>query len=890
MLHSMGCVRTQELTGAARVEFILVSSVQKSSKLPLQSFGQPRNPLVAPAVYLYCCQCSHVICRAHKNTRRSSGHRDGKNVAKHVTGSVMLASASSLCRDSTGEPGVVRSGGECNTTGTSVMQPKPDTQAASPNSGACTASHVEPPTSSQQSQYSASPEKSRGLRCNRRRRGQPARVDDILQQLAGGGLESVVAAARAAVAASRGQQGMGQAVKGGPERPGNTERCSEKEGHVKAEPKSGQECSDGTGRESVEHLGSGCELFEWPARGSFQGLATSIMGGPSQSTCATSQDAAPRAMRDASQDTFTSLTTSPRTSCCLSDIPMQLQGGDAERVAGEACCAQEELDNANRESVCVGCSVAARGPHVAESDTDFGVQCKTYTASVCVPHAGPQGKPNSMCGSRNLGGEPVVCFPHTPKTFNAVSAVCEAPDKESLVAVSIPLAPATPTARCGQACEGSEVLGSAPDVLPGAPAAIKETCGGGLVVMELSGHDNQEQVVKSTLTPGCSEEPGQSFVSCHFSSMSAQVAFNGRAPEQSKATQAIEREPLCSMSTEVSSGALSGCLPGLSTAAHSIKSSASKGTSTGHGFGCHLGQSIDLQGAPKESVCCLACNDHVAGGALVHDTTGAKCEAQRKIYAGWDLDFLDLEDDEVSYMETFDPSIGKLAVVALGGTRTQVAAQQQTPEEPLHMVTMQKQTGVAAEPKVGSRGLPCGSIVLQPTRELYEKGEVNTSSTPAERQEAPPSSCELTKTVASGVHGKKCGGKSVVVEGANSTPSVRSTQLICNTQDPGNGRRALALLVRPATGLQARQRACHLSPEKVGKVKRASPQAIDQIRGRVPQEKAGNKFAAVEGGSLQASFPGTALELQEHLDDLLADELAEVCAELALTTAVRVRQ
>jgi hypothetical protein len=87
------------------------------------------------------------------------------------------------------------------------------------------------------------------------------------------------------------------------------------------------------------------------------------------------------------------------------------------------------------------------------------------------------------------------------------------------------------------------------DVVPGVTAAMEETCSKGCIVMEF-GHDKQEQVLKCTLTPGCSGVPGQSFVASRFSLPSTQVALNGSAPEQSmqKAMQADEREPLCSMS------------------------------------------------------------------------------------------------------------------------------------------------------------------------------------------------------------------------------------------------------------------------------------------------------------------------------------------------------
>jgi hypothetical protein len=773
--------------------------------------------------------------RAKKNTRRGPGRRDKKGVAKHVTGSGTLASASSPSQDSTGERGEICNGGECESTATSVEQPKPSTQAALPISRMPAASHVQPPT--------ASPEKCRGPRWNRRRGGQPARVDDILQQLAGGGLESVVAAAR---------KQQGQAVTGKSDRPVSTGRYSKTEGHVRAESKGSKECSTGQGRVSDEHWGSGREFFEWPVRGTFQGLTTLIVGRASHSSCATSQDTVPSALSGASQDTCTSLTTSRRTSCAPSDLLMQLQGGDAVSVAGEASGAQEELNNINREVVCVGCSVMARMPLVAsESDTQHilsavgGVPRKTYAAAVCVQRAGLHGKSYLVRGSQDLGSEP---------------------------------------AECGPACEGSEVLGSAPDVLPGVAAAMDEIHGGGPVVMEL-GHDKQEQKVKCSLAPGCSEVSGQSFVSCHFSSLPAQMALSGRTPEQSKEMQAQGREPLCSMSKDVSKGSMPGCLPGQSTAEHSIKSSVSKCMSTGPGIGCPLGQCVDLQGGIKESIRSLACKDHVAGGMLVQDTAGAKSEARSKISAGWDLDFLDLEDDEDSYMETLDPAAGKQEVVAGGGTRLRVVAQQQMPEEPLHVVTMQTKTEVGAEANLGFPGGPCGSGGLQPAKEVSEKGAVNAPRTLGRRQETYPSLLE-SLTVSSGVRGKKCEGKSVVVEGANS--ATLSPQPLGNTQDRAKGRRALA--VRPATSRQARRRANRRNPEQVGKVKKASPRAMDQIGGGVTGVKAGSKFVAAEETSLQGSFPGTALELQDHLDDLLADELAEVCAELAITTPVGVRQ
>jgi hypothetical protein len=195
--------------------------------------------------------------RANKKTRRGSGRRDGKGVAKHVTGSVELASASSKCQDSTGEPGEICSGGECESTATSVEQPKPSTQAALPNSRMPAASHAQPPT--------ASPGKCRGPRWNRRRGGQPARVDDILQQLAGGGLESVVAAACAALAASCQPCSKDQAAKGGSEKA--------------------------------------------------KSIATA-----SHSSCA-SITTVPSALNVASQDT--SLTTSPRISCTRSDVSIE---------------------------------------------------------------------------------------------------------------------------------------------------------------------------------------------------------------------------------------------------------------------------------------------------------------------------------------------------------------------------------------------------------------------------------------------------------------------------------------------------------------------------------------------------------------------------------------
>jgi hypothetical protein len=99
-----------------------------------------------------------------------------------------------------------------------VTQLKPSSQAASPNTGTCAASRVHPPT--------ASPEKCQGARWNLRRRGQPARVDDILQQLASGGLESVVTAARAALAASCHPCSKGQAAKGGSDKAENIARAS----------------------------------------------------------------------------------------------------------------------------------------------------------------------------------------------------------------------------------------------------------------------------------------------------------------------------------------------------------------------------------------------------------------------------------------------------------------------------------------------------------------------------------------------------------------------------------------------------------------------------------------------------------------------------------------
>jgi hypothetical protein len=150
------------------------------------------------------------ILRANKKTRRESGRRDRKGV--------VLALDSSPCPDSTGEAGEIYSGGECESTSTSVMQPNPSTQAALPNTGPCAESHVQPPT--------ACPEKCRGPQWNRMCGGQPARVDNILQQLVGGALESVVAAARAALAASRQPRGKGQVAKGGSDKTGNIARAS----------------------------------------------------------------------------------------------------------------------------------------------------------------------------------------------------------------------------------------------------------------------------------------------------------------------------------------------------------------------------------------------------------------------------------------------------------------------------------------------------------------------------------------------------------------------------------------------------------------------------------------------------------------------------------------
>jgi hypothetical protein len=106
-----------------------------------------------------------------------------------------------------------------------------------------------------------------------------------------------------------------------------------------------------------------------------------------------------------------------------------------------------------------------------------------------------------------------------------------------------------------------------------------------------------------------------------------------------KAMQAGERQPLCSMSKEVSNVPMTGCLPRQPTATHSIKHSVSKGTSGGPRVGCHLGQCYDLQGCIRRAFGALLATI-LCLEALVHDTLRAKCEVRHQTSAGWDSDFL----------------------------------------------------------------------------------------------------------------------------------------------------------------------------------------------------------------------------------------------------------